>query len=137
MASPKIQWTPIVIAAGLIIIFVLNEVYVAHVPIIPVNVLKSRGVLMTCVAQLGFMMARWTVLFYTPVYAIAVRGWSPVSAGSVLIPTNFGFAVGGLVVGALHIKRGGSFFLLVLSPSTKYSLTPFSHLWASSHHANN
>jgi hypothetical protein len=70
----------------------------------------SRGALLSCVAQLGIMAARWMVLFYTPVYAIAVRGWSPASAGSILIPTNLGFALGGVLAGWLHIKRAGSFW---------------------------
>jgi hypothetical protein len=57
------------------------------------------------------MMARWTILFYTPMYAIAVRGWAPAVAGSILIPTNAGFATGGLLAGVFHIKRTGSFYL--------------------------
>ena len=61
------------------------------------------------------MAARWMVLFYTPAYAIAVRGWSPASAGSILIPTNLGFAIGGISVGGLHIRRAGSFWLYVLT----------------------
>jgi hypothetical protein len=89
----------------------MNEIYLAQVPIIPVSVLKSRGALLTCLAQLGFMMARWMVLFYTPVFAIAIRGWVPAAAGSLLIPTNLGFAIGGLIVGGLHIRRAGSFYL--------------------------
>ena len=91
-------------------IFVLNEVYLASEPIIPVTVLKSRGVLLSCLAQVGLMMARWSVLFYTPVYAIAVRQWAPAKAGSILIPTNLGFAVGGLLAGFFHIRRAGSFY---------------------------
>lgn len=82
-------------------------------PIIPVSVLKSRGALFSCLAQLGVMGSRWMVLFYTPVYAIAVKGWSPASAGSILIPTNLGFAIGGVLVGWLHIKRAGSFWAYV------------------------
>jgi sugar phosphate permease len=95
----------------LLIIFILNEIYLARVPIIPVVVLKSRGVLFACLAQLGIMAARWMVLFYTPVYAIAVKGWAPAAAGSILIPTNLGFGLGGLLVGWLHIRRAGSFYL--------------------------
>jgi len=57
------------------------------------------------------MMSRWSVLFYTPTYALAVRDWSPGIAGSILIPTNGGFAVGGLLVGWLHIRRHGSFYI--------------------------
>jgi hypothetical protein len=56
------------------------------------------------------MAARWTVLFYAPIFVLAVRGLSPAVAGSVLIPTNAGFGLGGLVVGALHIRRAGSFW---------------------------
>jgi hypothetical protein len=111
MASAQIQWIPIIMSPFLLTIFIVNEVYVAKIPIIPVSVLKSRGALLTCLAQLGFMAARWVVLFYTPIYAIAVRGWVPAAAGSMLIPTNLGFAGGGLVIGWLHIRRAGSFYL--------------------------
>lgn len=57
------------------------------------------------------MMARWSVLFYTPVYAMAVRGWSPASAGLVLVPTNAGFGLGGLLVGWLHIRKTTSYYV--------------------------
>lgn len=73
-------------------------------------VLRSRGTLLTCIATVGLMMSRWAVLFYLPVYAIAVRELSPTVAGTILIPTNAGFATGGVLVGWLHIKREGSFF---------------------------
>jgi hypothetical protein len=92
-------------------LFVAVELRIAKEPIIPISVLKSRGALLSCIAQLGAMAARWSVLFYTPAYAIAVLEWSPASAGSILIPTNLGFATGGVLVGWLHIKRGGSFWL--------------------------
>jgi len=55
-------------------------------------------------------MSRWLVLFYTPVYAISIKGWVPAAAGSILIPTNAGFATGGLLAGFLHIRRAGSFY---------------------------
>lgn len=111
MSSPKILWQPIVISLALIILFVVIEVFVASEPIIPVTLLSSRGTLLSCLAQLGLMSSRWMVLFYAPAYALAVRGWSPASAGSMLIPTNLGFAVGGITIGALHVNRGGSFWL--------------------------
>ncbi|KAG4434665.1 hypothetical protein IFR05_009840 [Cadophora sp. M221] len=111
LSSPVIQWGSIVASIFLLAAFILIELYVVSEPIIPVTVLKSRGALLSCVAQLGIMAARWMVLFYTPAYAIAVRGWSPASAGSILIPTNLGFAIGGISVGGLHIRRAGSFWL--------------------------
>jgi hypothetical protein len=111
LTSPKIQYVPIFISPVVLALFVANELYLAHDPIIPIPVLRSRGVLLTCFAQVGLMSVRWSVLFYAPVYALAVRNWSPATAGSILLPTNAGFALGGLLVGGLHIRRAGSFYL--------------------------
>jgi hypothetical protein len=112
LSSPrKIPILPIILSAVVLVTFVLNEVYLANDPIIPVTLLKSRGLLLTCLGTVGFMMARWAVLFYAPTYALAVRQWTPATAGSILIPTNGGFAIGGLLVGWLHIRRFGSFYI--------------------------
>ena len=112
LSSPKkIPLLPIGLSAIVLVIFVLTEVHFAHDPIIPVTLLKSRGLLLTCLGTVGYMMARWSVLFYAPTYALAVRQWTPATAGAILIPTNSGFAIGGLVVGWLHIKRHGSFYI--------------------------
>jgi hypothetical protein len=111
LSGRRILPIPLVLSALALPVFVLNEIYIAKDPVIPVPVLKSRATLLTCLATVGFMMARWSVLFYTPMYALAVRGWAPAVAGSILIPTNAGFATGGLVAGIFHIRRSGSFYL--------------------------
>lgn len=115
LSSPKdIPILPIILGLIVLCAFVLNEKYVAKDPIIPISLLKSRGLLCTSFGTTGYMMARWAVLFYTPTYAIAVRGWSAASAGSILVPTNLGFAIGGLLAGWLHIRGHRSFWLYVL-----------------------
>jgi sugar phosphate permease len=119
LSATKILWLPLALSGVLLVTFVVTEVYIAPEPIVPIVVLKSRSALFACVAQLGVMSARWAVLFYTPVYAIAIRGWSPASAGSILLPTNMGFAAGGLLVGWLHIKGVGSYWLYVPSISSE------------------
>ena len=123
LGAPRhIPLLPLLLSPFVFAAFVLNEVYIASDPIIPLSLLKSRGLLLTCLATVGYMMARWAVLFYTPTYAIAVRNWSPASAGAILVPTNAGFALGGLIVGGLHIRRSGSFYLPTL---VVYILFPF------------
>jgi MFS family permease len=115
LGAPRhIPLLPLVLSPFVFATFILNEVYVSTDPIIPISLLKSRGLLLTCLATVGYMMARWAVLFYTPTYAIAVRNWSPASAGAILVPTNAGFALGGLLVGGLHIRRSGSFYVPTL-----------------------
>ena len=108
--SGTIQPLPILLSLIALSVFLAVESRASD-PVIPLSVLKSRGVLLSCFSQLGFMAARWTVLFYAPIFALAVRGLPPAIAGSALIPTNVGFGLGGLAVGALHIRRAGSFWL--------------------------
>jgi hypothetical protein len=130
---------PLVLSLVGLVVFVAYEYLVAGDPIIPLKVLSSRGVLLSCVAQLGFMSARWTILFYAPIFVLAVRGYPPAAAGSILIPTNLGFGGGGLLIGWLHIRRNGSFWLpaligLVFFAATQFLLslvaTPDSPAWS-------
>jgi hypothetical protein len=114
LSGTRVLVTPLVLSGVALPVFVLNEIYMAKDPVIPVSVLKSRGTLLTSLGTTGFMMARWSVLFYTPVYALAVRDWPPAIAGSILIPTNAGFATGGMLAGYFHIHRHGSFYIHTL-----------------------
>lgn len=122
--SGTIQMLPISLSLVTLVIFLAIEAF-ARDPIIPISVLKSRGVLLSCFSQLGFMAARWTVLFYAPIFVLAVRGLSPAVSGSVLIPTNLGFGLGGLIVGAVHIRRAGSFWLPALAALFLFSVSLF------------
>jgi hypothetical protein len=120
--SGTIQPLPILLSLLTLPLFLLIESR-ARDPVIPLAVLKSRGVLLSCFAQLGFMAARWTVLFYAPIFVLAVRGLSPAVAGAVLIPTNAGFGLGGLLVGALHIRHAGSFWMPALLTLALFSVS--------------
>jgi len=110
LTGPSINWISIIISFSILPVFLLQESYNHPNPIIPITVLRSQAVLLSNIATLGFMMSRWAVLFYTPIYATAVRGWSPAVSGSILIPTNAGFALGGLLSGGIHIRRHGSWW---------------------------
>lgn len=123
LSGRTILFTPLILSAFTLPVFVLNEIYAAKDPIIPVSVLRSRGTLLSCLATVGIMMSRFCILFYTPVYALAVRGWAPAVSGSILIPTNAGFATGGLLAGVFHIKRTGSFYLHTLVAMALFPLT--------------
>lgn len=91
--------------------FLLTEYRFAADPVIPLAVLSSRGILLSCLAQLGLMSARWSLLYFAPIFMLAVRGTTPATSGSILVPTNLGFTIGGVVVGWVHIRRSGPFWL--------------------------
>lgn len=113
----------LVISLISLLAFILYEFRVPADPIIPLRVLSSRGALLSCLAQVGLMSARWTILFYTPIFMLAVHGAAPAQAGSILVPTNLGFGLGGLIIGWLHVRRSGSFWLPSLVSLAFISIT--------------
>ncbi|KAJ9493298.1 hypothetical protein H2202_011240 [Exophiala xenobiotica] len=136
LSSPQVQITPIILSLASLVLFVLVEAHWAKHPIVPVSVLKSRGNILTGVATVGVMTARWGVLFYTPTYVLTLRGWSQASAGLTLIPTNLGFGVGGLLAGWLHIRRTGSFYVSCIVTFSLFALSMFAVSWISTPNSN-
>ncbi|KIW54195.1 hypothetical protein PV05_06572 [Exophiala xenobiotica] len=136
LSSPQVQVTPIILSLASLVLFVLVEAHWAKQPIVPVSVLKSRGNILTGVATVGVMTARWGVLFYTPTYVLTLRGWSQASAGLTLIPTNLGFGVGGLLAGWLHIRRTGSFYVSCIVTFGLFALSMLAVSWISTPHSN-
>ncbi|KAK1760624.1 vacuolar basic amino acid transporter 1 [Echria macrotheca] len=112
LSTPRIGVLPLILSLLMFPIFLAIEASPRTAnPILPLSILSHRGILLSCLSQLSFMAARWAVLFYSPVWALAIRAASPAVAGSVLIPTNLGFGIGGLLIGWLHVRRAGSFWL--------------------------
>lgn len=136
LSLPKIQITPIVLSLASLVLFVLVEANWADQPIVPISVLKSRGNILTGLATVGIMSARWGVLFYTPTYVLTLRGWPQSHAGLTLIPTNLGFGLGGLLAGWLHIRRMGSFYISCLVTFVLFSLSMFAVSATSTQHSN-
>lgn len=71
------------------------------------------------------MAARWTLLYYTPIFVLAVKNYAPAIAGSILIPTNLGFGAGGVIVGWLHVRRHGAFWLPSIISLALFGITLF------------
>ena len=85
LAAEKVNYVTLVISIAIFIIFFLVEARIAKEPIVPVDILKSKGIVFTFIATMLQMMARWSILFMSPVYSIACRGWSPGVAGLMLV----------------------------------------------------
>ncbi|KIX99473.1 uncharacterized protein Z520_05049 [Fonsecaea multimorphosa CBS 102226] len=136
LSSPQIKITPIVLSLASFILFLFVEATWASQPIVPVSVLRSRGNILTGIATIGIMSARWGVLFYTPTYVLTLRGWPQTRAGLTLIPTNLGFGLGGLLAGWLHIRRTGSFYFATIVTFVLFSLSMFTVSWISTPTSN-
>ncbi|ETN42461.1 uncharacterized protein HMPREF1541_01617 [Cyphellophora europaea CBS 101466] len=123
LSASTISIRIIILALADFALFVFVEAHWAVDPIVPISVLGHRGNLLTGLATVGLMAARWSVLFYTPIYAIAVRGWPQAQAGTLLIPTDIGFALGGIIVGYLHIRDNRSYYLPSLLAFVLFAVT--------------
>ncbi|KAK0626301.1 major facilitator superfamily domain-containing protein [Immersiella caudata] len=134
LSTPKVLPAPLLLSLFVLLpLFLLIESSprLTPTPILPLSILSDRGILLSCLSQLTFMAARWTVLFYAPVFALAVRGLSPAAAGAALIPTNLGFGSGGLIIGWLHIRRAGSFYAASVISLVFFGLVIFALSFAS------
>ncbi|EXJ93642.1 hypothetical protein A1O1_02034 [Capronia coronata CBS 617.96] len=136
LSSPQVQIVPIILSLASLVLFIFVEAKWAREPIVPTSVLRSRGNILTGVASVGIMTARWGVLFYTPTYVLTLRGWPQARAGLTLIPTNLGFGLGGLLAGWLHIRRSMSFYISCLVTFGLFSLSMFAMSWISTPTSN-
>lgn len=110
LSAPQIDLWALALSACMLVLFIFVEFWWATDPIVPPSIMRSRANLLTGISTVGVMTARWSILFFIPVYGIAVRGWTQSAAGALLVPTNVGFAVGGLLAGWFHIRRAGPFY---------------------------
>lgn len=126
LSTPAITYTTILLSLLTLLLFLLVESHPnlsSPHPILPLTILTSPPVLLTCIATLLAMISRWSILFYTPVYALAVRDFAPAKAGLILLPTNAGFALGNLTLGYFHVRRSGSFYASCLVVYAAFALT--------------
>jgi MFS family permease len=130
LSAPTISSIAIILALLDFTLFVFVESKWATDPIVPTTVLAHRGNLLTGLATVGLMAARWSVLFYTPIFGISIRAFPQSTAGTLLIPTDIGFALGGIVIGYLHIRSNRSYYLPSLLAFLCFAITEalLSHL---------
>lgn len=122
MAS-AFSYKPLVGGVLTLIAFILVEAKVAELPIIPVSLLGNPATLFGCFCSLFGMTTRWVLLYYSPIWAMAVLGFHPTLAGASLIPTSVGFGLGGLIVGAYSVRHAGGYYWQSLVSLVLFTLT--------------
>ncbi|RKP34581.1 major facilitator superfamily domain-containing protein [Dimargaris cristalligena] len=94
------------IGFGLIIAFVLSEVYFASEPIIPMELFRFRNVCI-CYTSVFFLgIGIMGAIFYLPIYFNVVRNDSATMAGVKLLPFMLSMVFGNVVSGVIIQKTG-------------------------------
>eukprot|EP01132_Coremiostelium_polycephalum_P004740 gene4740-5916_t len=91
---------------GLLIVFVINEIFFTKHPIIPMILFTNRNYIICSLGSffLGFIM--FGVIYYIPLYFQIVKGESATLSGLQLLPTMLGIVIFGCISGLLIVKFG-------------------------------
>lgn len=97
---------PLLIGIAGLITFMLYEAYVAQDPIIPVSIFSTRTALVNFIGTVLHGLVLWCLLYYMPLYFLAVKEYTPIMSGVALFPETFTVAPSAAVTGILITMTG-------------------------------
>ncbi|KAK9449050.1 major facilitator superfamily-domain-containing protein [Limtongia smithiae] len=97
------------------------ELRVAKEPIIPVQLLSDRTIFGAAMCNWFMTMSVYSLLFYVPLYFVAVRGVSETRAGASLVSNFIGVAMGSFGAG-LYMRSTGRYYALAVISAVVYVL---------------
>ncbi|KAK9375762.1 major facilitator superfamily domain-containing protein [Lipomyces chichibuensis] len=107
------------ISAGLLVLYIYIELRVAREPIIPVQLLKDRTIFGAAFCNWFMTMSVYSLLFYLPLYFVAVRDASETKAGASLVSNFVGVAVGSFGSG-IYMRQTGLYYKIALVSAGLY-----------------
>lgn len=97
---------PLLVGIAGLISFVFYEGYVAEDPIIPMSIFSTRTAIVSFIGTVLHGLVLWCVLYYLPLYFLAVKEYSPIMSGVALFPETFTVAPSAAFIGFLITKTG-------------------------------
>lgn len=101
--------------------WVYIELYVAKEPIIPVQLLKDPTIFGAAFCNWFMTMSVYSLLFFIPLYFVAVRDTSETTAGSSLVTNFVGVAVGSFGSG-IYMRSTGKYYKIAMLSAGIYIL---------------
>ncbi|KAF7159165.1 hypothetical protein CNMCM6106_006298 [Aspergillus hiratsukae] len=93
-------------AGGTFIVFLIWEYFKGEEAMVPLSMLKQRGVWSSCFFAFFFFATLQLVIYYLPIYFQAIKGASPMMSGVDLLPNILSQLVGTLFSGVAVTKMG-------------------------------
>ena len=90
---------PLILGIGGLCAFVIYEIHVPKIPLIPLRIFSSRTAAVNCIGTLVHGMVLWSILYYLPLYYEAVKAYSLVITGVACFPETFTVTPTAIVVG--------------------------------------
>ncbi len=92
--------------AGLLVLFLLNEAFLAREPILPLDLFKNQVFAAGALLSIGIGMALYAVALYLPLFIQDVMGKSATESGLLVTPLTLSMAVTAIFGGQLIAKIG-------------------------------
>ncbi|KAK9470450.1 major facilitator superfamily domain-containing protein [Dipodascopsis tothii] len=121
----QLPWThPVVVvslplSALIMGAFVYIERYVAKEPVIPVELLADRTIFGASFTNWFMTMSVYSILYYLPIYVIAVKGVSETTAGVALISNFVGVAAGSFASG-VYMRNTGRYYMIAMVSAVSF-----------------
>ncbi|CAO2650235.1 Nn.00g015270.m01.CDS01 [Neocucurbitaria sp. VM-36] len=119
IGGDRVPWTSstilILITASAVFgaLFLATEAWVAKEPILPISLLRQRGVVVSSFVMVFQSAAQIGLMFAVPLYFQVTTGATNTVAGAHLVPAVAGNAIGGVISGII-IHRTGRYKALIL-----------------------
>ncbi|ETN37020.1 uncharacterized protein HMPREF1541_08008 [Cyphellophora europaea CBS 101466] len=97
---------PLIVGAVGLMAFAVYEKYCAVEPMIRLSVFRNRTAILGYFGTFLHGIIVWTMLYYQPLYYLAVKEYSPVISGVALFPATFTVAPMSVLAGILITKTG-------------------------------
>ncbi|KAK7206584.1 putative MFS drug transporter [Myxozyma melibiosi] len=99
--------------------WVYIELYIAKEPIIPVQLLKDPTIFGAAFCNWFMTMSVYSLLFFIPLYFVAVKDTSETTAGSSLVTNFIGVAVGSFGSG-IYMRATGKYYKIAMLSAGLY-----------------
>ncbi|KAF3922626.1 hypothetical protein ABW21_db0200329 [Orbilia brochopaga] len=90
---------PLIVGGAGLVAFIFYEMYVASDPLIRMGVFKQRTAAVSYAGTFVHGIILWGLLYYLPLYYLAVKDQSPIIAGVSVFPQTFTVAPASVIVG--------------------------------------
>jgi MFS family permease len=120
---------PLLLGIFGLVAFSVHEAYFAAFPLLPTRIFSNRSTSLTYLITFLHGMILWSIVYYLPLYFMAVKGYTPIISGVSSLPQTLTVVPCAMLVGFVASKTGryrwslySGFVLTVLGVGLLYLL---------------
>jgi MFS family permease len=97
---------PLILGAAGLAVFCIYEIYYANFTLFPMGMFLNRSTSLTYLIAFIHGIILWSIVYYMPLYFMAVLSYTPILAGVSALPQTLTVVPSAMVVGLVAAKTG-------------------------------